>query len=324
MRYTSWRDKSALAVAALVLSTAAFGQTYPSRSITIIVPFGPSSLPDALARMVASAVSPEIGQQVVVDNRPGGNTVIGVGLAAKAAQDGYTLLLTGTSVYAITPLAVPKLPYDLVKDFAPITEATRAVFFLVASPALGVDSVQGLVALARSQPGKVNYASPGIGTTHHLAMEHLKMLAKIDLVHVPYKGVIPTMELLSNEVSVMFSTLPALLAHVKAGKLRALAAASSQRSQALPNVPTVDESGFPGFNVRSSLGFAVPTGAPRPIIERLNAIIVAALRSPPLQEKMANFGQDIIAGTPNQFAERIRSDQEFYSTLLRQIHVKLN
>lgn len=310
---------------ALALSSAAFGQDYPSRPIRIIVPYAPSGLPDVLARMVAGAVSPDLGQQVLIDNRPGGSTVIGAGLAAKAAPDGYTLFLSDVSSYAITPLAIPKLPYDPVKDFAPITRATRGAFFLIASPALGVNSVQELIALARSQPGKINYASPGNITVHHLVMEQLKLLAGIDMTHVPYKGVIQaTPALLANESSVMFNTLPSMIAHVKAGKLRVLAAGSLQRSPALPDVPTVAESGFPGFEVSSGTGFAAPTGTPRPIIERLNAAIVNALRSPALQEKMSAFGQRVISSTPEQFAEQIRKDREFYSILLGKLRLKLD
>jgi tripartite-type tricarboxylate transporter receptor subunit TctC len=312
-------------LAALALCATAFAQEFPSRPIRIIVPYAPSGLPDVLARLVAGTMSADVGQQVLIDNRAGGSTVIGTALAAKAPPDGYTLFLADVNSYAITPLLMTHLPYDVTRDFAPVTEASRGQYFLIASPASGVSSVQELVALARARPGTINYASPGNATVHHLVMEQFKLLAKIDMTHVPYKGVIQaTPALLANEASVMFNTLPSIISHVKAGKLRILAAGSLQRSPAMPEVPTVAEAGYPGFEVSSGTGFVAPAGTPRPVIERLSAAFVHALKSQALQEKMTAFGQRIIAGTPEQFAEQIRRDRELYSKLLREVSVRLD
>jgi tripartite-type tricarboxylate transporter receptor subunit TctC len=314
-----------LAIIALAAASAACAQDYPSKSIRIIVPYAPSGLPDVLARLVAAGMSSDMGQQVVIDNRPGGSTVIGAAIAAKAPPDGYTLFFFDVNSYAITPMVIAKLPYDISRDFTPVCEASRGQYFLVASPALGVNSVQELVALARSQPGRINYASPGNATVHHLVMEHFKLLAGIDMTHVPYKGVIQaTPALLTNEASVMFNTLPSIMTHVKAGKLKLLAAGSLQRSAVMPDVPTVAEAGYPGFEVSSGTGFAAPAGTPRPVIDRLNAAIVKALRAPQLQDKMLSFGQRIIGGTPEQFADQIRRDQELYSKLLRVLQVRFD
>ncbi len=310
----------------LVLSSAqTWAQDYPARPIRMIVPYAPSGLPDLVARLVGQLISADLGQQVLIDNRPGGSTVIGAGAAAKAAPDGYTLFLADVNSFAITPFVLPNLPYDVLRDFAPIAEASRGQFFLIANPSLNAASVQELVALAKAQPGKINYASPGNATVHHLVMEQFKLMAGIALTHVPYKGVIQaTPALLTNEASVMFNTLPSVITHVKAGKLRLLAAGSLQRSPAAPEVPTVAESGYPGFEVSSGTGFAAPAGTPRPVIDRLNSAINRALKTPGLLDKMSGFGQRVIGGTPEQFAEQIRKDQELYSKLIRAINLKLD
>jgi tripartite-type tricarboxylate transporter receptor subunit TctC len=314
--------KGGIAALAL-LSFSALAQDYPARPIRVVVPYAPSGLPDVLARLVAQSMSGDIGQQVLIENRPGGSTVIGASLAAKAPPDGYTLFLADVNSYAITPLVMRDLPYDVLRDFAPISEASRGQYFLIAHPSIG--SVQELVAAAKAQPGKINYASPGNATVHHLVMEQFKLMAGIELTHIPYKGVIQaTPALLSNEASVMFNTLPSIASHVKAGKLRILAAGSPQRSPVMPEVPTVAESGFPGFEVSSGTGFAAPAGTPRPVIERLNGAIVRALRSPALLEKMGGFGQRVVGGTPEQFGEQMRRDQELYAKLIRAINLKLD
>ncbi|MFM9969407.1 MAG: Bug family tripartite tricarboxylate transporter substrate binding protein [Burkholderiales bacterium] len=315
---------AALLVIAAAQGAAAYAQEFPSRPIRIIVPYAPSGLPDVVARLVGQAVAADLGQQVVIDNRPGGSTVIGASLAAKAAPDGYTLFVYDVNSYAITPLAIANLPYDVLRDFAPIAEASRGQFFLVANPQLGVATVQELVALAKSQPGKINYASPGNATVHHLVMEQFKIMAGISLTHVPYKGVIQTTPaLLTNEASLMFNTLPSMTAHLKAGKLRLLAAGSLQRSAVMPDVPTVAESGYPGFEVSSGTGFASPAGTPRAIIDKLNTAINRALNTPDFQGKMAGFGQRVVGGTPEQFMERVRRDREIYAKLMRAIDLKL-
>lgn len=313
-----------LILATLMFSAAAFAQSYPSRPIRLVVPYGPSGLPDVLARVVGQKVSETLGEQVVIDNKPGASGIIGAQVAAKAAPDGYTLFQTDNNLYAINPAVYPQLPYNPSRDFAPVTQAVRGHMFLVANPALGVNSVQELIALANARPG-IMYGSPGNATIHHLGMEQLKLMAKVDLTHVPYKGVAQaTPGLLSGDVSVMFVALTSVAPLAKAGKLRILAVGSGQRSSIMPEVPTVAEAGFPGFEVGTSMGFAAPAGTPRPIIERLNAEFVKALKSPEVQAKMPALGVEVVANSPEQFAEQIRKDQEHYSRLVRQIGLKVD
>jgi tripartite-type tricarboxylate transporter receptor subunit TctC len=315
-------------IAALALPAApatTLGQAFPSKPVRIIVPYAPNGLPDVLARVVATAMSPELGQQVVIDNKAGGSTIIGAEAAAKAAPDGYTLFLMDNNSTAITPAVIAKLPYDPVRDFAPVTQAVRGPFFLIANAALGVGSVQELIALAKKRPGQINYASPGNATVHHITMEQLKLLAKIDLVHVPYKGVIQvTPAMLTNEVSVMFNTLPSMIEHVKSGKLRILATASAQRTPLMPDVPTVAEAGFPDFDLDTTMGFAAPAGTPRPVIDRLHAGFVKSLRTPEVQAKMLGFGMEVVASTPEQFGEQIRVKRAYYAKLVRDIKLKID
>jgi len=313
-----------LVLATLMFSAAAFAQSYPSRPIRLVVPYGPVGLPDALARVVGQKVSETLGEQVVIDNKPGASGIIGAQFAAKAAPDGYTLFQTDNNLYAINPAVYPKLPYNPSRDFTPVTQAVRGYMFLVANPALGVNSVQELIALANARPG-IMYGSFGNATLHHLGMEQLKLMAKVDLTHVPYKGAAQaTPALLSGDVSVMFASLTSVAPLAKAGKLRILAVGSGQRSSIMPEVPTVAEAGFPGFEVGTSMGFAAPAGTPRPIIERLNAEFVKALKSPEVQAKMPALGVEVVANSPEQFAEQIRKDQEHYSRLVRQIGLKVD
>jgi len=324
---TQWMRRSGrriLVLATLMFCAAVFAQSYPSRPIRLVVPYGPSGLPDVLARVVGQKVSETLGEQVVIDNKPGASGIIGAQVAAKAAPDGYTLFQTDNNLYAINPAVYPKLPYNPSRDFTPVTQAVRGYMFLVANPALGANSVQELIALANARPG-IMYGSFGNATLHHLGMEQLKLMAKVDLTHVPYKGAAQaTPALLSGDVSVMFASLTSVAPLAKAGKLRILAVGSGQRSSIMPEVPTVAEAGFPGFEVGTSMGFAAPAGTPRPIIERLNAEFVKALKSPEVQAKMPALGVEVVANSPEQFAEQIRKDQEHYSRLVRQIGLKVD
>lgn len=310
--------------AALMFSTMAFAQSFPSKPIRIVVPFGPVGLPDVLARVVASKMSESVGQQVIVDNKPGAGGIIAAQFTAQAPADGYTIMLTGTD-YAITPALHSKLPYDPLRDFAPVTQAIRGYLFLVVNSALGVKSVQELVALAKARPGAIFYGSPGNGSLHHLGMEQFKQSAKIDLKHVPYKGVTQaTPALLGGEISVMFATLPSVLTLVKAGKLSLLAVLSPQRSAAMPDLPTIAELGFQGARAEITQGFVVPAATPHAIVERLNAELVKALNAPESKAKLGSLDVDIVAGTPEQFGEQIRRDHELYARLVREIKLKID
>jgi tripartite-type tricarboxylate transporter receptor subunit TctC len=313
-------------LAAALAAPAHAQQAYPSKPVRLIVPYAASGVPDVLARVVAQSVSPDLGQPVVIDNKPGAGTIIGAEAAAKSAPDGYTLFLMDASSFAIMPAVQSKLPYDPIRDFAPITQGVRGLFFLIANASLGVGTVQELVSLAKAQPGRINYASAGTVSVHHLAMEQLKVMAKIDMVHIPYKGVIEAVPaLLANDASVMFNALPSMIQHVKSGKLRILAVGSAQRVAVMPDVPTVAEAGFPDFALDTMIGFAAPAGTPRAIVERLNGALVKSLRSSEVQTRMqGGFGLEVVPSTPEQFGEYIRRARAYYAKLVKDINLKLD
>ncbi len=320
-----WK-KGGCAIAMFVFATGGWAQAFPVKPIRLVVPYAPSGLPDVLARLVAQAVSLEIGQSVIVDNRPGGNTIIGAQFVAKAVPDGYTLFLSSTNQYAVTPAVHGKLPYDPVRDFAPVTQALHGPLFLIVHPALGVSTVGDLVAQARAKPGVISYGSPGNATLHQLSMEALKLRAGVDLTHIPYKGVLQSIPaLLANEVSAMFVAFDAVAQHVKVGKLRVIAVSSAQRSTFLRDIPTVSESGFPGFDVSSTMGFSAPAGTPRQVINRLNVSFAKALKSPEMEARISQtFGMEVMVGTPEQYAERIDKERAYYARLVKEINLKID
>ncbi len=317
--------RGVLVLVTLMLAGASFGQSFPTKSIRLVLPNANVGLPDVLARLVAAKMSESVGQPVIVDNRLSAGGIIAGELVAKAAPDGHMVLLFGNGEYAVAPaLYAAKMPYDPRRDFTPVTQALRGTYFLIANSSLGVNSVQELIALAKTRPG-INYGSPGNGQVPHLAMAQFALMAGVQLTHVPYKGLAQSMPaLLAGEISTMIATLTSVLSAVKAGKLRILAAASSQRSALMPDVPTIAESGLPGFEVEVSLGFLVPAATPRAVVERLNTEFVKALRAPETASKLAGFGMEVVAGTPEQFGERIRKDQEYYGQLVRQIGLKID
>jgi tripartite-type tricarboxylate transporter receptor subunit TctC len=310
----------AVAGALLMGHVGARAQEFPNQLIRIIVPYAPAGLPDVLARMVGQKISESTGQRVIIENKPGAGGVIASQYVAKSAPDGYTVMLAGNADYAITPALNAKLPYDPQRDFAPITQALGGAYFLVVNSALGVSTVQELIALAKQRPGVINYGSPGAGQLHHLAMAQFVRMTGVNIAHIPYKGIVQTTPaLLAGDVSVMFATLTSIAPHVKTGKLRILAVGSPQRSALMPEIPTVSESGLPGFEVGVSQGFVVPAGTPKIVVERLNTEFVKALKSSEVMSKMVGFGMEVIASSPEQFAQRIRKDQEHYARLVREI-----
>lgn len=308
-----------LAGAAAALALPAFGQgtQYPEKPIRIVVPYPPGGFNDTLARTLAGKLQTSWGQPVVVDNKPGGATVIGIDAAAKSAPDGYTLVILPFS-FAVNTSIFRKLPYDTEKDFAPITLAAATANLLVVPPSLPVNSVQELIALAKSRPGGLKYASTGTGSSNHLSMETFKQMAGVDIVHVPYKGSAPAVtDLLGGHVDVMFDNISNVIKHVQSGRLRALAVTTPARSPHAPQLPTVSEAGVPGYEIAVWFGVAAPAGTPKPVVDKLNAEIVKILNQPDVKEKFAAQGVDAVGTTPQQFAAHLREQQAKWATVVR-------
>ena len=295
-----------IAAVIIVLAGSVCAQTYPSKPIRLIVPFSPGGGVDFTARVVGQKLGEAYGQPVVADNRAGAAGVIGTELVAKAAPDGYTLLLGSAGPLAILPGVSARLPYDPVRDFAPITLVSSMPFVLVVHPSLAVRSVQDLIALARAKPGQLNYASPGSGSTTHLATELFKALAKVDIVHVPYKGVAPAMsDLLAGQVQLTVANIISALPYAKTGRMRGLAVTSARRVSAIPGIPTVGESGVPGYEVTSWNGWLAPAATPPEIIAKLNAELVKAAKAADIAERMATDGGEPLGTTPEQFRQHL-------------------
>ena len=298
-------------------TSSVHAQSYPDKPIRIIVPYTPGGFNDTLARTVGQKLQEAWGQSVIVDNRPGGGTLIGTEMAAKAAPDGYTLYMVPFA-FAVNPSLFKKLPYDSIKDFTPITLAASTPNLLVVNPALPVNSVKEVIALAKSKPGKLNYASTGNGSSNHLSMEKFKMMAGVDITHIPYKGSGPAVtDLMGGQVDLMFDNIPNVLPHVKTGKLKMIAVTSPKRSPHVPDVPTVSESGVPGYEVSVWFGIAAPGGTPKPIITKLNAEIVKILNMPDVKQKFAAQGVDVIGSTPEQFAAYIKEQMEEWGKVVK-------
>ena len=301
--------REACFVALLALAAPAGAQTaYPQKPIRMVVPFPPGGGTDILARLFGQKMSETLGQQVIIDNRGGAGGTIGTDIAAKAPPDGYTLILVSGS-HAINPGLYPKLPYDSVNDFAPITQLATSPGILVVNPSLPVKSVKDLIALARAKPGQINYASAGSGTPPHLAGELFKVMAKIDMVHVPYKGNAPAFtDVIGGQVSLIFPTMPSAMPFIKSGRLRPIAVTSAKRSPAAPDIPTIAESGLPGYEATSWYGILAPARTPREIVARLHEVLVSIIGSPDMKDKLAAQGLDPVGNTPQQFAAVIKSE----------------
>jgi tripartite-type tricarboxylate transporter receptor subunit TctC len=298
-----------IAAAALCAAAAAQAQPYPSKPIHLIVPFPPGGGNDTVARAIAQEVGPDLGQPLVVDNRPGAGGSVGAELAAKAPPDGYTLFLAGVGSHAVNPNLHARLPYDPVSDFAPVTLLASAPSVLVVNPAVPARTISEFTAYARANPGKLNYASNGNGSAAQLAAAMYEHLAGVKMVHVPYKGIAPALtDLLSGEVQLMFGTIVALVPHIQAGKLRALAVTSRRRSALLPEVPTLAESGLPDYEAGSWYGIMAPAGTPRAIIERLHGAAVRALAQPEVAKRLAAEGAVVIGSTPEEFGAHVKAE----------------
>ena len=312
----------AAALLLLALSHPALAQ-YPNRAVKLVVPFPPAGATDIVGRIVAQKLTERLGQSVVVENKPGAGGSIGSDLVAKSAPDGYTLLMATSSTHSIGP-ALQKLPYDPLKDFAPITHVANVPNVLVVSPVLPVTSVKELIAYAKARPGQLNFASSGVGTIVHLNGELFKMLAGVDLVHVPYKGTALSIPDVANgSVAMLFDSLASVQPHIKAGRVRPLAVNAQRRSALLPEVPTLAEAGMPAFDRYTWFGMFAPAGTPKEIVARVNAEVAAALKAPDLLERFAAAGAEAVGSTPEQFIERIKSDATRWAEVIRAANVKV-
>jgi len=298
-----------LLAAATITGSHALAQTYPAKAIRLIVPYPPGGGTDIFARMLGVRLGESLGQQVIIDNRAGAAGVLGAELAAKAPPDGYTLVVGQASNLAINPHLIAKLPYDPIKDFAPITLIATSPSLLVVHPSLPVRSVNDLIALARMKPGAINYASAGSGSPGHLAAEYFKKVTRTDIVHIPYKGATPAMlEVIAGQATLYFTSPVAAQPYVRSGRLRQLAVTSAQRFPPLPDVPTIAEAGYRDFDMTSWWGLLAPAGVSKEIVERLNMDAVKALNTTDMKEKLAAQGAVVTTGTPAQFAAYIKSE----------------
>ncbi len=311
---------ASLTGAALLFGTAlvlAQTETYPVRPIRFIVPLPPGGGADLVARIVAERLSKNLNQQVLVDNRAGGGTVIGADLAAKSAPDGYTLLLGTATTHAINASLVKKLPYDPVRDFSPISLVAVLPQIIVAHPSLPANTLPELIALARKRPGEILFASTGNGSANHLGAEMLKRVANLNVVHVPYKGAGPSItDLLAGQTQFMFTTIPPALPHVKGGRLKALAVAHAKRSALLPQLPTTAEGGAPGVEASSWNGVLVRAGTAQSVITRLHTELSAIMTLPELRERLAAAGVEPMINTPDEFASYIASETARYARVI--------
>jgi tripartite-type tricarboxylate transporter receptor subunit TctC len=295
-------------LAGLLVASAVWAQPYPSKPIRMIVAFAPGGIADFAARSISQRLAESLGVPVVVENRPGAGGVIGADLVAKAAPDGYTVLVTSIS-HTINPSVTKNLPFDTQRDFAPVMLIADAPNILVVHPSVPAASLQELIELARRRPGQLNYASSGVGTSTHLCGELLKAMTAIDLVHVPYKGGGPAVaDLLGGQVQVMFATLPTVLEHIRAGKLRALGVTGGQRFAGAPEFPTIAQTGLPGYEVSGWSGLFAPAGTPRAAIDRLAAETARILREPTLKERFLAQGAEPAVKLPDEFAAFVDSE----------------
>jgi tripartite-type tricarboxylate transporter receptor subunit TctC len=312
-----------LTACALLAAGAASAQPYPAKPVRMIIAFPAGGGSDIVGRALAQQLTELLSQPVVVDNRGGAGGIIGTELGARAAPDGYTLTVGSSGGFAITPHLNPKLPYDPVKDFAPVGLFTRLTFVVDVHPSVPAKSVKELIALARAQPGRLNFGSSGQGATAHLATELFMSLTRVKMTHVPYKGAAPAMTgVIAGEVDVLFDSMPTTLPHARSGRIRPLAVTTLQRSALLPQLPTLDEAGVKGYELASWFGLFAPAGTPRAAIERLNAAINTATQRPKMQELLLGQGAEPLSGTPEDLAAYLRRELDKYGKIIREAGVR--
>lgn len=326
MKQTACVRRVALAlVAALMIPLIAHAQAWPTRqTIKFIVVYPPGGASDVTARILGAKLSESLGQSVVIENKPGANGIIALDFVAKSAPDGYTILMANLGPNAINPVVYNKLPYDAIKDFAPITLTTIVPQIMVVTPSLPVKSAQDLIAYSKANPGKVTFASAGNGASNHLSGEMFNAMAGIKMVHVPYKGDTPSMvDVMSGTVNVALPTAVAVMPHIKSGRLRGIAVTSAKRLPSLPDLPTVAET-LPGFEAVSWGGVMAPAGTPPEIIARLNAEINRILKMPDVAEKLQALGAEIVGSTAEEFAAYVKSEIDKWGKVARDNNIKLD
>ena len=316
-------SKHACAAILVVAAGATIAQPYPSRPIRLVVPFAPGGSADFVGRLVGQKLSETVGQQVVVENRGGGSGMIGNDQVAKSIPDGYTLTIGTLGPFAVNQSLFGKMPYDPVRDFAPVTLTGAASHVLVAHPSIPITTVKDLIALAKAKPGQLTFASSGIGKATHLTGELFKYLAKVELVHVPYKGGGPAMtDLMGGQVSFSFASMPSALPHVRSGRLHAIAVSAGKRSPAIPELPTVAESGLPGFASEDWQGILAPAKTPPEIVAKLNGELQRVLGLPELKEKLIAAGFDARTSTPEWFADFMKAETVKWAKVVKEAGIK--
>jgi tripartite-type tricarboxylate transporter receptor subunit TctC len=316
---------AALFLAASWLAGPAPAQQYPARPVRMLVGFPPGGGTDIVGRIVAQKLSENLGQQIIVENRGGATGMIAAELAAKAAPDGYTIFMAHIAAVSILPSLYPKLSYDAGTDFAPITLAAFGPNLLVVHPSVPAKNVKDLIALARARPGQLHFASPGSGSVQHLSAELFKLLTKVDMLHVPYKGSGQSIvDLIAGHVQLNFDSVPPVLGFVRQGRLRALAVTSAKRSALLPEIPTVNESGVPGFDMGTWWGLVAPAAVNKDIVAKLHAETVKVLKLPDVRERLANVGAEPGGNTPDQFGAFIRAETAKYARIVKDANIKID
>jgi tripartite-type tricarboxylate transporter receptor subunit TctC len=306
-----------------LISVCGVAQTYPAKPVRMVVPFAPAGGTDVIARYVAAGVTESMGRQVIVDNRAGANGIVGTEIVARSAPDGYTLLFV-SSPHSVNPSLYPKLPYDTLRDFAPVSMVATSPYVLVVHPSLPVRNVKDLVALAKAKPEELTYGSGGTGSSAQLAAELFNQMAGVKLREIPYKGAGPALlAVVSGESSAVFGNALTVKPHIQSGRLRALGIASQKRSPSAPEIPTIAESGVPGFHADAVLGVLVPARTARAIVERLNAEIHKTMRKEGAVDAMRNVGVDIALSTPEAFGRVIESEMERWGRLVRRLKLKV-
>ncbi len=307
-------------------TTTGTGQTWPNKPIRVIAPVPAGGTPDVVARMVTPGLSAILGQQLVLDNRGGAGGLIGAELAARATPDGYTLFFSSPGSLTILPHLQKNVTYNTLRDFVPVSLVCIGPFLLIAHPSVPAKTVKELLALAKAQPGKWNYASAGNGAINHLAMELFKNMAGVNITHVPYKGApqAVTDVIGGNGVHLMLNSIPPVIQHVKSGRVRLLGVSSARRSPQLPDVPTLSEAGVPGYELSTWFGMLAPTGTPKDIIARLHGALVKVTRSPETKAQFETLGYDVVGGTPEEFAAYIRAENDKYAKIVKLIGAKVD